>query len=203
MIIIFFGLHKVNGPEHHSFWLLLFVVDSRTSRLCLCCSPSIIHAFGLGVCVCVAVNSGPRKGFGLRWRTRPQGHNCPPEGLMLPKRAIWNTCYGELQLICAILFRLVPIFVLFWCLPCFFLCVCGERFIIPFSLVLIEVNYFKIRLLLLTSTQSRRLVRRKGASWSLHWPSGANLLAHMQLKCILYVPLWLLCTCLSLFLGEY
>ena len=40
-----------------------------------------------------------------------------------------------------------------------------------------------------TSTQSRRLVRRKGASWSLNWPSGANLLAHMQLKCILYVPL--------------
>ena len=35
-----------------------------------------------------------------------------------------------------------------------------------------------------TSTQSRRLVRRKGASWSLHWPSGANSLAHMQLKCI-------------------
>jgi len=29
-----------------------------------------------------------------------------------------------------------------------------------------------------TSTQSRRLVRRKGASWSLNWPSGANLLAH-------------------------
>ena len=28
-----------------------------------------------------------------------------------------------------------------------------------------------------TSTQSRRLVRRKGASWSLNWPSGANLLA--------------------------
>jgi hypothetical protein len=24
-----------------------------------------------------------------------------------------------------------------------------------------------------TSTQSRRLVRRKGASWSLDWPSGA------------------------------
>jgi len=40
-----------------------------------------------------------------------------------------------------------------------------------------------------TSTQSRRLVRRKGASWSLNWPSGANLLAHLQLKCILYVPL--------------
>jgi len=54
-----------------------------------------------------------------------------------------------------------------------------------------------------TSTQSRRLVRRKGASWSLNWPSGANFLAHLQLKCILYVPLWLLCTCLSLFLGEY
>jgi len=50
---------------------------------------------------------------------------------------------------------------------------------------------------------SRRLVRRKGASWSLNWPSGANSLAHLQLKCILYVPLWLLCTCLSLFLGEY
>jgi len=40
-----------------------------------------------------------------------------------------------------------------------------------------------------TSTQSRRLVRRKGAIWSLNWPSGANLLAHLQLKCILYVPL--------------
>ena len=40
-----------------------------------------------------------------------------------------------------------------------------------------------------TSTQSRRLVRRKGASWSLLWPSGANLLAHLQLKCNLYVPL--------------
>ena len=39
------------------------------------------------------------------------------------------------------------------------------------------------------STQSRRLVRRKGASWSPNWPSGANLLAHMQLKCILDVPL--------------
>ena len=43
-----------------------------------------------------------------------------------------------------------------------------------------------------TSTQSRRLVRRKGASWSPNWPSGANLLAHLQLKCILYVSLWLL-----------
>jgi len=40
-----------------------------------------------------------------------------------------------------------------------------------------------------TSTQSRRLVRRKGVSWSLNWPSGANSLAHLQLKCILYVPL--------------
>jgi len=40
-----------------------------------------------------------------------------------------------------------------------------------------------------TSTQSRRLVRRKGASWSLNWPSGANLLVHLLLKCILYVPL--------------
>ena len=31
-----------------------------------------------------------------------------------------------------------------------------------------------------TSTQSHRLVRRKDASWSLNWPSGANLLARKQ-----------------------
>ena len=31
-----------------------------------------------------------------------------------------------------------------------------------------------------TSTQPRRLVRRKDASWSLNWPSGAYLLAHKQ-----------------------
>ena len=31
-----------------------------------------------------------------------------------------------------------------------------------------------------TSTQSRRIVRRKDASWSLNWPSGANLLARKQ-----------------------
>jgi hypothetical protein len=53
--------------------------------------------------------------------------------------------------------------------------------------------YFKPKNVLVydtrTSTQSRRLVRRKGASWSLYWPSGANSLAHLQLKCILYVPL--------------
>jgi hypothetical protein len=41
----------------------------------------------------------------------------------------------------------------------------------------------------LNTTTSRRLVRRKGASWSLNWPSGANLLAHLQLECIPYVPL--------------
>jgi hypothetical protein len=29
----------------------------------------------------------------------------------------------------------------------------------------------------------------KGASWSLSWPSGVNLLARMQLKYILYKPL--------------
>jgi len=40
-----------------------------------------------------------------------------------------------------------------------------------------------------TSTQSRRLVRRKDASWSLNWPSGANLLAHKRHKYILCVPL--------------
>ena len=32
-----------------------------------------------------------------------------------------------------------------------------------------------------TSTQSRRIVRRKDANWSLNWPSGANLLARKQL----------------------
>ena len=32
-------------------------------------------------------------------------------------------------------------------------------------------------------------VRRKDASWSLNWPSGANLLAHKQHKYILCVPL--------------
>ena len=31
-----------------------------------------------------------------------------------------------------------------------------------------------------TSTQSRRLVRRKDASWSLNWPYGANLLVQKQ-----------------------
>ena len=36
------------------------------------------------------------------------------------------------------------------------------------------------------STLSRRLVRRKDASWSLNWPSGANSLAHTQLKCIYF-----------------
>jgi len=54
-----------------------------------------------------------------------------------------------------------------------------------------------------TSTQSRRLVWRKDARWSLIWPSGANLLAHKQHKCILFVPLWLLCTCFSLIFREY
>ena len=32
------------------------------------------------------------------------------------------------------------------------------------------------------AAQSRRFVRRKDASWSLNWPSGANLLAHKQHK---------------------
>ena len=31
-----------------------------------------------------------------------------------------------------------------------------------------------------TCTQSRRIVRRKDASWSLNWPSGANMLAQKQ-----------------------
>ena len=39
-----------------------------------------------------------------------------------------------------------------------------------------------------TSTQSRRLVRRKDASWCLNWPSGANLLAQKQ-HMYLFVPL--------------
>ena len=38
---------------------------------------------------------------------------------------------------------------------------------------------------------------------SPNWPPGANWLAHMLLKCILCVPLWLLFTSLSLFLGEF
>jgi len=41
-----------------------------------------------------------------------------------------------------------------------------------------------------TSTQSRRLVRRKDASWSLNWPSGAYLLEHKQQKYFLYVYLF-------------
>ena len=40
-----------------------------------------------------------------------------------------------------------------------------------------------------TSTQSRRLVRRKDASWSLNWPSGATLLVHEQHKYFF----WCLC----------
>jgi len=48
-----------------------------------------------------------------------------------------------------------------------------------------------------TSTQSRRLVRREDASWSLNWPSAAHLLEHKQHKYFLCVPLWLLCTCFS------
>ena len=54
-----------------------------------------------------------------------------------------------------------------------------------------------------TSTQSRRLVRRKDASWSLNWPSGANLLAQKQHMYFLLVPLWLKRACFSLLLGEY
>ena len=45
-------------------------------------------------------------------------------------------------------------------------------------------------------------IRRKDASWSLNWPSGANLLAHKPHNYFLCVPLWLLCTCFSLLLGE-
>jgi len=40
-----------------------------------------------------------------------------------------------------------------------------------------------------TSTQSRRLARRKDASWDLNWHSGANLLVHKPHKYILCVPL--------------
>jgi len=56
-----------------------------------------------------------------------------------------------------------------------------------------------------TSTQSRRLVRRKVASWSLNLPSGANMLVqkqHMYFFCA-SVTMWLLCACFSLLLGEY
>jgi len=54
-----------------------------------------------------------------------------------------------------------------------------------------------------TSTQSRRLVRRKDASWSLNWPSGANFPAQKQHMYFFLVPLWLLCAWFSLLLGEY
>jgi len=32
-----------------------------------------------------------------------------------------------------------------------------------------------------------RLARRKGAGWSLKWPSGANLVVHMRRKCAIFV----------------
>ena len=54
-------------------------------------------------------------------------------------------------------------------------------------------------------TQPYRIDRKKGASWSLNfnWPSGgANLLAHMQLKCILYVPLCSCCVLVFLCFWE-
>ena len=38
-------------------------------------------------------------------------------------------------------------------------------------------------------TQPYRLVRMKGASWSLNWPSVASMLSHMQPKYTLQVPL--------------
>jgi len=52
-----------------------------------------------------------------------------------------------------------------------------------------EVNLVDLGRDTRTSTQSRRLVRRRCASWGLNWPSGANLLAHVQLKCIRYAVL--------------
>ena len=39
------------------------------------------------------------------------------------------------------------------------------------------------------STQPRRIVRRKDASWSLNWPSGANLLARKQHMYFFLLPL--------------
>ena len=51
-----------------------------------------------------------------------------------------------------------------------------------------------------TSTQSRRLVRRKDASWSVNWPSGANLLAR-KLHMYFY---WCLCDyCVLVFLCYW
>ena len=50
-----------------------------------------------------------------------------------------------------------------------------------------------------TSTQSRRLVLRKDASWGLNWPSGADMLAQKQ-HMYFFVPLRLLCASFPLLL---
>jgi len=51
-----------------------------------------------------------------------------------------------------------------------------------------------------TSTQSRRIVRRKDARWSLNWPSGANLLARKQHMYFI----WCLCDyCVLVFLCYW
>jgi len=54
-----------------------------------------------------------------------------------------------------------------------------------------------------TNTQPRRLVRKKGASWSLSWPSGANFIVHMQFKCILCVSMCLCDCCVLVFLHFW
>jgi len=51
-----------------------------------------------------------------------------------------------------------------------------------------------------TSTQSRRIVRRKDSSWSLNWPSGENLLARKQQMYFF----WCLCDyCVLVFLCYW
>ena len=51
-----------------------------------------------------------------------------------------------------------------------------------------------------TSTQSRRIIRRKDASWSLNWPSGVNLLARKQRMYFF----WCLCDyCVLVFLCYW
>ena len=53
-----------------------------------------------------------------------------------------------------------------------------------------------------TSTQSRRIVRRKDASWSLNWPSEANLLARKQHMYFFGASVTTVCL-FFLLLGEY
>ena len=51
-------------------------------------------------------------------------------------------------------------------------------------------------------SKQERLVRRKGASWSLNWPSGANSLAHLQLTSAFFMCLCDCCVLVFLCFWE-